>query len=154
MPRYSRNTRNLRQGYSRNTRNLRQGYSRNTEAVEKLPAAAEKRPFSVPWYQCTPPSQAEGQGSRGGVRSPGILGGGGRSPPGRPGERNGLRYVTLTHGFEYILHVGCPYIDHRGMTYYVTTSKVACCRCWSVPPKSRYVASLLQTAELPLRVPC
>jgi len=43
--------------------------------VQKISAAAEKWPFSLPRQQCTPPSQAEGQGSQGGVRSPGILGG-------------------------------------------------------------------------------
>jgi len=48
-----------------------------------IPAAAEKWPFSLPRQECTPPSQAEGQGSGVGVRSPGIVGGGWPNPPGR-----------------------------------------------------------------------
>ena len=50
------------------------------------PAAAEKWAFSLPRQQCTPPSQAEGQGSRAGVCSPGILGGAWRLPPARDGR--------------------------------------------------------------------
>src|SRR3954453_14728358 len=48
-----------------------------------IPAAAEKWPFSLPGQECPPPSQAEGQGSGVGVRSPGIVGGGWPNPPGR-----------------------------------------------------------------------
>src|SRR3954462_6785481 len=53
-----------------------------------IPAAAEKWPFSLPRQECTPPSQAEGQGSGVGVRSPGIVGGGWPNPPG--GGRGGF----------------------------------------------------------------
>ena len=61
-------------------------------AAEILPRGREFLHFSAARQQCTPPSQAEGQGTRGGLSFPGILGGRWLSPPGLWGTDIGRVY--------------------------------------------------------------
>jgi hypothetical protein len=69
-----------------NGQNVEYGSGRN-------PAARQRNlHFSAARQQCTPPSQAEGQGTRGGLSFPGILGGRWLSPPGLWGTDIGRVY--------------------------------------------------------------